>query len=281
MGYRAVIFSFFLFLVPLVFVYGAPIVPPPPSSGLGYRACDLLTLVNNVMKFLIYISAFIAVLLVAFAGFKSVIGGESAELGSLAVAIGGGILLMLSGWLIVDTVIKVFTGGRLGPWNSIQCVENYEISRTTFVPLSGTGGGGVIPGLAPQGRGNCSAEALTPVFGSQAATFSCIAQRESGCNPGLPSGVDVGADGNAVSFGLYQINISANRIVCDGQTYNCPAAFSSMYTAQNRSTTVVNPELYTQCRALATNASCNSQTAQSLYQRAGLSPWRAQNNRCF
>lgn len=284
------------------------IVPDCPSTGC--RACDLVKLVNNVLQFIMVMAVVIAVFIIAFAGLHYVTSqhGSMHDLLGMLSQIVVGIIIMLCGWLIIDTVFKYLVGNQqFGVWNKIDCLENPKfneyspqyVATSPIIPGSSPGGASQ-PGAGQQqggqqnqngqqgqnqttptqgGVGNCSPEALSG-FGSNASVFSCIAKHESGCTPGAITSADVGADGKPVSFGLFQINLSANNLVCNGQTYNCKAAFSTPYTARDHSTVVVNPALYDQCKALALNADCNTQTAQHLYNQGGLRPWNAQRQVC-
>ncbi len=94
---------------------------------------------------------------------------------------------------------------------------------------------------------------------ANAPEASAIAYAESGGNALSASRTDVCAtDGSAVSFGLFQINISAHKI----GSLNCPAAFNQMFTASTKSTCrVVNQSLYQQCVQAAKDAATNIQVA--------------------
>jgi hypothetical protein len=82
--------------------------------------------------------------------------------------------------------------------------------------------------------------------------------------------------GEAVSYGLFQFNLSANRM----GGLNCPSAFSSMYTGTNRNCTITNSGLYQQCIAAASNPANNIQAACALSR--GGTTWRSwgANRRC-
>ena len=133
----------------------------------------------------------------------------------------------------------------------------------TFVTTASSGRIGSIsqPGAAcsPLTSGPASLEALsTSCFGPNAAKASGIARQESGGNPAIASRSDVcQPGGESVSWGLFQINISANKI----GGLNCPAAFSDPYTGSDKQCTVVNRALYDQCVAAAKDPAQNIQTA--------------------
>ncbi len=263
----------------------AGIVPSCPANGC--RACDIVTLANNVMKFLLMISVFVAMLIVAAAGFNAVVSGSGEALMSSATNIILGIIIMLIGWLVVDTLIKYLTGNALGPWNHIECVEN---PNPTKFGEKGTAGVSVIPGGSskdvygngdsaanggPQGTpspsqlgtGDCSPAAMSG-FGSGAQGMSCIANAESHC-----SSQECGDNG--FSCGIFQVNMTANNVICNGQTLNCPSAFTGMYTGSNHNVSI-RPgmeSLVAQCKTALQDPSCSQQTAQNIYNQRGFRPW--------
>jgi len=112
--------------------------------------------------------------------------------------------------------------------------------------------------------------------GGLSAQAACVAKYESSCNSVIGSGVDIGSDGNSVSWGLFQVNLSANSLQCNGQTLNCPAAFGGgSYTAKNHNTYVTDQTLYNQCVNLAQDPQCSQQMYSSLLSKSGgsLKPW--------
>ncbi len=119
----------------------------------------------------------------------------------------------------------------------------------------------VLSAPSQTGKGDCSPGALSNAWGNNAAAMSCIAQRESSCDPGRASQSDVTADNRSFSWGMYQINISVNPVSCpNGQKLNCPQAFNG----KNYKATVADQELYAQCVSAAQNIECNTYTAQQL-----------------
>ena len=124
------------------------------------------------------------------------------------------------------------------------------------------------PAISPGGActpvlsGFCTISNLTETCMSQhAVEASGICNVESSGRVSVPSGTDVCADGNAVSWGLFQINISAHRLVDPADPLNpvdCPAAFANgPYTGSNKNCSVINKPLYDRCVALAKNPDVN------------------------
>ncbi len=160
------------------------------------------------------------------------------------------------------------------------------IDSNSFGFGGGDSGGGGTSDSWGSGTGKCS-PALSGVasvaslagtcFGSNAYQASSIAFAESGGDPSRSSGVDkCQPGGEAVSWGLFQINISAHKI----GNLDCPAAFDKMYTGSNHSCKIVNQSLYNQCVQVATNAQANIQLAcQISGNGSNWSAWGA-NQKC-
>ncbi len=139
--------AFFIFIVSVVAVLvatavqtsAAPIVPqvsaqPGSVEGGPLRACDLLTLYNNILRFGIYAATVIATLMLTYAGFLYIT--SSAKIGNIEKAHGIftnviiGFIIVLVAWLIVSTLLRVFTAqSNYNPFAAIQC--NVETPTTT------------------------------------------------------------------------------------------------------------------------------------------------------
>jgi hypothetical protein len=133
--------------------------------------------------------------------------------------------------------------------------------------------------------GPCSAEALrNQGFGNLADAAAQISSAESGCNTRAESGTDRTEDGRTYSFGVWQINIAAHRMSCNGQTLDCPSAFVDTGRRNQyniRIQRVVNEPLYQACRAAALNPDCNSQTAARLATASGdMGDWACSAVKC-
>lgn len=138
-----------------------------------------------------------------------------------------------------------------------------EVTQGT--PMGQTSKTGICQALS---SGPCSVANLTPVFGAAATQASSICNGESDgtSKDGRPSGTDICADGTAASWGLFQINITANRV----NGYDCPSAFSGgAYTSSNHSCRVKNDTvsraLYANCLKAVKDPAINIATAKSIY----------------
>ncbi len=104
--------------------------------------------------------------------------------------------------------------------------------------------------------GPCSVENLTPIFGSEAITMSKLCKHESACSPTSESGTDICLDDNVFSVGLFQINLTVNKV----GGLSCPNAFSG----KNSTCRVKDQELYNKCKVAAMNPDLNLAAAKSL-----------------
>ncbi len=94
----------------------------PCSDGTKCNLSDFVTLAGNIIKFLVAIAITGSVLVFAYAGFKYMTArGNSSEInkahgmfGTVAV----GLILVLTAWLIVSSLLKVLTGKDLDTYKS-------------------------------------------------------------------------------------------------------------------------------------------------------------------
>lgn len=97
-----------------------------PCNGLECRFCHLFQLVKNIIDWLVRISFTLAIIFIVWGGFKIIFAGANPGLVSSGrqtiIRAVVGLVILLCAWLIVDTVLKVLTGGAWGPWNTINCV---------------------------------------------------------------------------------------------------------------------------------------------------------------
>lgn len=95
-------------------------------SGLDCDACDLIKMTNRIVNFLITLLTIAATVMVVVAGFRLVTSGgdtgamQSAKKMFTNVLIG--FVIVLSAWLLVDTVLKTLTsdGQGLEMWTKID-----------------------------------------------------------------------------------------------------------------------------------------------------------------
>lgn len=294
-----------------------------PCNGVDCQACSAVKLIQNIINFLIGISIPIAMVLFAWAGVLYFTSATNVENVSHAKAIFRkvflGFIVVLGAYLMVETVFHaVLKESYFQDWNHVECVDNRPINtnlgqlinevigtphpvtyyvadgsifscstglsydNTTGKCTSADGKTTAAPirsSVQSSGSGSCSTYGLS-------AQQSCIASFESSCNPGVGSGVDIGADRNPVSWGLFQINLSANDVTCSningGQTLDCTSAFSGgAYTASNHTTRVSDQALFDACRNAVQNIQCNVQMQQKIMAAQGIGAWgNAARNNC-
>jgi hypothetical protein len=141
--------------------------------------------------------------------------------------------------------------------------ELVDLSLPTLAPINiqtpseGNQSGGSVT-CTPASSGPCSVTQLkSTCLGSSANSASEICNAESSGN--AVAGGDISTNGQPVSIGLFQINLSANTIA----GLNCPSAFNHSWHVGSPST-ITNPTLYAQCVAAAKNVATNIAKACSL-----------------
>lgn len=103
----------------------------PCTGGNQCNICDLITLINKFVTFVMGLMTLIAVILFLYTGYKLVTAqGDPTAVGKarkIFVSTTIGFMLVLSSWLIVDTFMKsliqydgVAGNTRFGPWNQIS-----------------------------------------------------------------------------------------------------------------------------------------------------------------
>lgn len=139
---------------------GQPIVPQCYGSPNGpyCQACDFMNLINNLLAFAVYFSAFVATIMFAYAGFLYVTAASNQENLTKAKSIFGKVLLgfffVLTAWLLIDIVLSVFTNKSFGFWTSINCAAQptlQDASPTTIRP-----GGSATPVQCQPGDTQCA-----------------------------------------------------------------------------------------------------------------------------
>lgn len=249
--------------------------PMERIPGFESAATDFPNFLLSLYKFAIWVIGICALLMVTVGGFMYLVSaGNTSKMDTAKTIIKDAILGLI---IALGAYFLLFT---INP-----DLVNLNIS---LKPFSGSGASGVSTGSNVSGTGNgtctpvttgpCSVDNLkNTCFGSNAEKASAICNAESGGSATLGSGVDkCKPGGETVSFGLFQINISANKI--NGQ--NCPSAFSSMYTGSNKNCSITNQSLYTACVSAAKTATSNIQAACSISNNGTKwSAWSA-NSKC-
>lgn len=203
----------------------------------------MVQLIQNLIEFAIYFGVFLGVALFSYAGLKMVISAgnvaqvEEAKKIFSSVAIG--FLIVLAGWLFVDTLMKFFFQGgqgeegselfeateqKFGPWNEIRCVDQPTFSRegnaagAVNVRPDGTLEPGALEdsfareqlqasGIATFSSGNCTdpnnrtCTSLEGVRGDTIAQTLTIKDACGDCTVRVTGGTETGHAGGAISHG--------------------------------------------------------------------------------
>ena len=98
-------------------------IVPSSCNGVNCTCADLVLLAQNVLNTGIYFAVFISAVLFAWAGWMMISGksmGESAKIDEAKKVLWNvmiGLVIMLTAWLIVNTIMKSLT--NIPAWNSI------------------------------------------------------------------------------------------------------------------------------------------------------------------
>jgi hypothetical protein len=108
----------------LVFAQGAGLPSAiVPCDGVNCTVCDLATLAQNIINVGVFIFVFYAAAMFSFAGFLYLTSAAKPDQTSTARSILQnvtlGLIVLLSAWLIIDTIMKSLLGGDFGPWNNV------------------------------------------------------------------------------------------------------------------------------------------------------------------
>jgi Type IV secretion system pilin/Lysozyme like domain len=241
-----------------------------PCSGTTCGPCDLLVLFNTLLKWFMGIAFLIFAILAMKAGVTMVVSGSSGSLEAAKKSFTNafiGLIIILSAWLIVDTLMRGLIGGNgdikvsnWGPWAAVRCdITQAAVGEQAgffdaeswapgdiMVPGSNVPYSGGPLGQCSAGNGACSPSSLAGVgmTPTQAAIMSCIAMTESSGNSSLPAYYQTHPKSSAC--GTFQIIQKTWERTATG---NC-ASFS-------------------QC----TNAACNAQVATKLVQSSSYGSW--------
>ena len=121
----------FVVLLSPAFAFAAELPTIVPEDCRGADAatkcdiCDVAQLAQNALNAGIYIAVFLSAILFAWAGWKYVsAGGDTGKVKSAREIFTNvliGLVIILAGWLVVDTIMKTFVSdtATLGPWNEI------------------------------------------------------------------------------------------------------------------------------------------------------------------
>jgi hypothetical protein len=150
-------------------------------SGPDCNFCSLVSMVNVLTDWLFGFLVLAAVLVLMIAGFKLVVSsgnpGAMSDAKSMATNVIIGFVLVMAGWLIVDTIIKalVVPGSEFASWDEIQGAQCGGVN------VFGGGGGGSDDSVL---YCYASDSGTTNVYGLDACNEARSQAEDEGQNPG-------------------------------------------------------------------------------------------------
>ena len=166
---------------------GNPVLNPDGSPAEGYRIegectfCDFLKMGQNIINFMVYALAIVATLLFMYAGILYLTAaGNQGNIGkahSIFTNVFIGLIIVLAAWLIVDIVLSVLTGKKVGPWTAPICEAVDNPCRAKNVD-TGEGEGDVSVTYCMVCKS--SSGALTTACGATAGLAACQ-EKEQTC----------------------------------------------------------------------------------------------------
>jgi hypothetical protein len=118
-----IVFLFFFITIAVItpaVAFGGPfdqIVPKCSDTAEGCNLKDLITLGENVLNFVLALAVTVSAVMFAWAGFLYITSaGNEQKVGhakTLFAAVIIGLIIILTAWLVVDTLLKALTGRGL------------------------------------------------------------------------------------------------------------------------------------------------------------------------
>jgi hypothetical protein len=183
-----VVLGMSLFVMPAA-TEAAGLVPCGGANEQPCQACDVVTLENNVVGWLVMMLGIIAAIVIVYAGFKLVTSGGNQhameEAKGMINNIIIGYLIVLAAWLMIDYALKALLDeGSFGVWNEVQCLQQRVAESSDPMVLEWSGG--IISNECeslPNGQFNCSAqEAACVAAGGTPQADPTMRQSSLPCN---------------------------------------------------------------------------------------------------
>jgi hypothetical protein len=152
-------------------------------SGADCSACNLVSMINTIIIWLFGMIFVLFAILMAVAGFGLVTsGGNQAALDAAKSKFQNalvGIIIVMAGWLIVDTIMKgTLAGGTgeisgYGPWSEVKC--QVQTVPDIYIDINTSGTTPPVPGQGQVSNSTstsaCSVQPLTQMTTSQALSM--------------------------------------------------------------------------------------------------------------
>jgi hypothetical protein len=267
--------------------YTYPPMEDLPGFNIGTGTDQFKNLVEGIYKFGIWTVGIAALLMITIGGFMYMTSaGNTSKAGTAKGIITDaiyGLIVALFAWLLLNVINPDLTNINISMTAlPSTVVSSSPVSPGSTVPKSSTVSGVISTCVEPT-SGSCSVNQLTSYstcWGSNVNKASAICNGESANGKLLTSTVDrCLPSGSPVSFGLFQINITANKLVTSSGTLDCPSAFSAVYTSKNHTCTIKDQTLYDKCRTAALDPKTNIDNACAIYSSGGWNRWGF-NSKC-
>jgi len=286
--------------------------PMEKIPGFESAGGDFAAYILSIYRFGLWTVGIAALLMISVGGYMYITSaGNNTQVskakGVITDAIVG-VLLALTSYLLlytinpelvqIKTTSKTGTGGSGGTTNQADCERWCNDNKGDESTPEGKEynanclkGCAALPPSGPTAQtGLCKVENLQAAFGSHASKAACICNAESGGTEDKPSDRDIcQPGGQAISWGLFQLNLSAHDVTADcactkaGKTLSgkpCVpnASASSQYDGSHKNCTPQNN--YNACKGAATNGPTNiSYTAKKSKGGTDFGEWST-NSKC-
>lgn len=232
-----------------------PIVPACGGPGQPEcNVCHLVSLIQNVLNFLVGFGVLAATGLFAYAGILMITAvddtGKITTAKKIFLDVVVGLVIMLVAWLAIDTIMKAFVVdkssgqagfvGSLGPWNEVLCPYGFVPANrvvpegsttgtvTTSTTTTSTGGGngaaileqlrnaGVVVSSSSGVVGDCNASNCTSLNGMRASTVTQIINIKNACRSlTVTGGTEPGHSSGTYSHANgYKVDVSTAADSC-------------------------------------------------------------------
>ena len=110
-------------------------------DGPSCDYCDLVEMIEKIIRWLVLVLSTIGVLLFVYAGFmlSSSQGdvGKRKKAKDMILSVVIGLIILLSSWMIIDVIMKAFVGGEVGVWNSVteNCGQHNKVGTVSKDPI--------------------------------------------------------------------------------------------------------------------------------------------------
>ena len=290
----------FFFLATAETVQAAGLIPCATSGNdVPCTLCHFVIGGKGVIDYLMELMTWIGLAVIATMGVIYIISTGNEKLTTVAkkgiFAAAGGFALMLSGWLIVQTVMwslsaKTDLGIGITDWNTFTCDTRSSVGSTMTHGEPGvdnSGGplaGGTCETITAPGN-PCSVENLrNTCFADVAEQMSQICNAESRGNPFAKSGTDhCPIGGPSVSGGLFQINTTVHGPGCAGVVANPPLRRVIKDGNGNwgdPNCRITNESARASCMQQTYTPDWNIQRACDIYRSQGLGAWGYSADKC-